>query len=174
MEPVEERIKKQTELATMFTDRDKQYDRATSRIFKHVPNVLDALRTLFALHEDQIEWSDLNVIDDALVIQVTITYTPGTTSPFIQMFTPKNMVPEDVEYVEQLVRVGIPMHMAFAPVEDIIEFLRAIAKVSPREDSATPATPATPTAAFNVDQLTPEQQQQLLLLQLHGHPTSKH
>jgi hypothetical protein len=156
-------------LGELFMRRDAQYRAVTDRIFEMLPTVCDALYDLFELPHDQVEWNDIDVIDDAIVIQVTIMYTPTSISPFVQMFAPSATVPEEVESISQLVRVGIPAHMAFAPKDDIIRFFRAIAAkpTPPTEHDVTKST-------FNMDTLTPEQQQQLLLSHLHDSPGSKH
>jgi hypothetical protein len=165
MEPVNDHEK----LGRLFELRETQYRTVTDQIYDMVPNVQEALYRLFNLPKDQVEWDDIDIIEEAIVLQVTISYTPNTISPFVQTFAPTDHAPADVESISQMVRVGLPAHMAFASVEEIINFFIAISKKMP-----PPAEGDVVKSTFDMESLTPEQQQQLLLAHLHTPSGSKH
>lgn len=157
-------------LRDIFSTRQRVYDEHTDIILKKISHITNALFNIFQLPHENVVWEDVLVEDGVLVVVATIFYRPDQISPYIATIAPPmDELSSDIEGVEQLIRVGIPLPLVFSSQESIEKFLIGIVKKT--EDPAIEA-PKVPTA-FIDDYLTKEQREQLLLFQ-HTKSTIKH
>lgn len=162
------------ELMELFSQREQMYTGGTQQIFERLgPTVLAALYDFFNVSYERVEWMDIQVMGGIVVIIATIMYKSNEPSaPIIEHLAPRT--PEDVESVERIVKIGIPLVLIPRPKEEIMEFLRAhvrqpeAKKEEPigtkTEDNSVPVTTASSAkiGGFNTADLSKEQIRQLL------------
>lgn len=120
----DEKVKKLEHLLTMFDARDAMWSKHTRQIASVInPTVLDALRELFDVPSDDIEWMDLQIVETVLVIVCNITYDPMLTSSVLLQRVDQAQRPNVPIRVQRLLRIGIPLAVVFSSKEEVIEFL---------------------------------------------------
>lgn len=125
---MEHKMTQHAQLMALIADREAHYHTRTNEILSSVPNVTRALFDLIDIPEENMSWVDADIMDDLLVVAVTVSYAPDETPVFIRTYAPLNSMvdDDDVENIEQLIRVGIPLVMVFEPSIDIITFLKSV------------------------------------------------
>jgi hypothetical protein len=150
-----DQIKLQQELTQLFHSRTEAYDTATQRILEKIPSVTEGIYDLLGLPHDNVAWKEINYDDGLLIIQLVISYAPPQCPEFVKRFAPTHEIitDDDVERIEQMIRIGVPRNMAFGPKEDILKFFNSM----PLKQNNTPL--------FVDDPLTEDQLKQLKLFQ---------
>lgn len=119
----------QKELTELFIARMAAYDKATHSILEKLPSVTEAIYDLIGLPHENVTWKNVDYDDGLLILQLTIAYTPAQCPAFVKRYAPPHELPvpdEDIERIEQLIRLGVPRQMAFGPKEDIVRFFSSL------------------------------------------------
>jgi t-SNARE complex subunit (syntaxin) len=173
-----------TKLLEIQKRRDLYNKQHIERMFDSIPQVTEALRAMLQLPEEDVQWLEIDVMDDIVMVGIAIRFPPDHIPMFVQIFAPDsintNEVTSDVEVIKQLIRVGLPLDLVEHPVQDIVQFFHDLAPALATHDDDSDGiddytnelpTPAEP--IFDSSELTPEQTQKLLLFQ-NLFDTSKH
>jgi hypothetical protein len=158
---------KQVKLIELFEKREEAYQQATRGLLDNVSNITEAMTMLIGLPADQIKWVDIEYADTLLVMHIIINYDPCSTPAFVTNFAPPLEDVDrdgegDIVNIEQLLRIGIPQDLIFAPPTDIVNFFNSL-----------PQQVTTEWAVFDENLLTPEQAEQLKLYE-HTMTEAKH
>lgn len=134
------------EFKELLIRRDSEFRKQTELLFDAISPVIDLLYELFQLPVEDVLWSELEVTDDALVLTASITFAPDAISPFVATFAPADVANDpDVAYVEQVVRIGIPLPIAFGSEDDLRHFfdnlpVKQMTDTQPPEEDLTDLT----------------------------------
>lgn len=125
-------------LLAMFDARDAMWAKHNRQIAGVITaTVLDALQELFELPDESIEWVDLQIMENILLVVCNVTYDPATTqSPFLQRVDEVQQPDRPIQ-VQRYLRVGVPLAIVFSPKEDIKEFLMRIPVETAGDDAGT-------------------------------------
>lgn len=94
------------------------------------PTVLDALYDLFEVPNSDVEWFDIQYMDDVIILVCEVTFVPDKASAFLQnTFKLENTK----DPVTKALRLGVPITDAFTSKEAVINFL-TYAQVVSEED----------------------------------------
>lgn len=151
-------------LRALVEERDQVRNEFNNQIAKLLtPSVLTAMFELFGLEPEAVEWSALDVIEELLIVVVNVTYKMSdSTSMFLKhMDQVANAGPNALV---RTLKVGIPLKLAFAPVEEIKTFLLAAAARALAPSTPSPVVERTAND-FEISELTKEQLQQLTIYQ---------
>jgi hypothetical protein len=145
----------QKELTELFNKRTESYRVATQQIFNKIPSITEAIYDLLGLPHENVTWSEIHYDDGLLIVQLAISYTPEECPAFVKRFAPPHEIGDmdDVERVEQMIRLGVPRPLAFGSKEDVMRFFTTL-----------PFQPVKETP-FIDDTLSEEQLKQLKLFQ---------
>ena len=123
------------ELLELFVKRDQGYEAATNHILERLgPTVLAALYDFFDVSFERVEWMGAQMFGSILIIFATVTHKANEISPILEHLAPREET--DIESVERVVKVGIPVSMVAYPKERILDFLRA--HIHPEEEPPKP------------------------------------
>lgn len=123
------------------------------------PHALGALVELFNLPHDNVVWNHFDVIDEVLIVQVTVTYVPGEdVSEFLSIVAPSSATDAPTQ-VEKTIQFGIPLLMAVGDKDKLKEWLVRVS--TPNTQPPPPATKEEP-QQFNSGILTRDQLGQVL------------
>lgn len=132
----DEKVKKIETLLSMFDARDAMWGKHTRQIGALIqPTVLEALYDLFDVPTDSVEWMDLQIVETVLVVICNITYDPATTTSVFLQRVDQVKQPETPIQVQRLLRIGVPLAIAFSSKEEIKEFLTRIPVESTDDDT---------------------------------------
>ena len=183
---MDEKLKQLESLLSMFDARDQMWAKHNRQIGNVIaPTVLEALYELLELDHDSVEWVDLQIMENIMLIICNVTYDPATTqSKFLHRVDEANR-PDTPIQVQRFLRIGVPLAIVFTEKKDIKEFLLRIPvettdddntevefePVPSGDDDATPATPPSPLArrrssevmGFDTSELSDEQITKLML-----------
>lgn len=176
---MEEKLRQIESLLSMFDARDQMWAKHNRQIAKVItPTVLDSLVELFDLPMEDIEWVDLQLMENILLVICTVTYDPHTTqSAFLQRIDAAKQ-PDTPIQVQRFLRVGVPLAIVFAEKPEIKEFLSRIPVETTEEDSdefelhpaedaeerpPTPEIVASKVMGFDTSDLTEEQIKNMML-----------
>ena len=167
---MDERLIKIEELLAAFDARQELYDELTQTILAQLrSNVLLPLCELFACNEEHVKWTDVDVADTLLSLVCTLQYESLETIPaFILCISPPTPVEQDAETIECTIRIGVPLHIVFAPIEDVRVHLNQLAAQIIKEAQSNRASvPEMRNDApqFSLSKLTKEQLRQVLMFQ---------
>lgn len=134
--------------------REAQYLEQTEEILAAIaPTVLTALYKMFSVPVDAINWYQVEIVDDILMLVATVSYEAGKepSETIRQLFS---QATTDGKVTEHLFRVGIPLNMIFDDPNAIIECIvdATTARETPREEQST--LPTEFTAKLTDEQLT--------------------
>lgn len=148
-------------------------------MFDLIPNVTHALEVMLELPPDDIKWMEIEVMEDVLLMGIAVRFPADDIPMFVQIFAPDSVknIDDDVETINQLIRVGLPLKLLSGEVGDIIQFFYDMANSSGDIDDdndgaeeiegVISSTADTTSPIFDSSELTPEQTQKLLLFQHH-------
>jgi hypothetical protein len=168
-----------TKLLEIQKRRDLYNKQHIERMFASIPHVTEALQTMLQLPDDDIQWLEIDVMEDLVMIGIAIRFPPDDIPVFVQIFAPDSIesseITDDVEAIKQLIRVGLPLDLVEQPVQDIVQFFHDLAPALSNHDDgddagleeyAATADGAAPTyPVFDSAELTPAQTQKLLMFQ---------
>lgn len=151
---MDEKLKQIEGLLAMFDARDSMWSKHNRQIAAVIsPTVLEALKELFELPDDNIEWVDLQIMENILLVVCNVTYDPvHTQSRFLQRVD-EITAPDRPIQVQRYLRVGVPLAIVFSPREEIKEFLLRIPVETTGDDANTAEvyeSDATPEDSTNV------------------------
>jgi hypothetical protein len=135
---MEEKLKQIQSLLSMFDARDAMWSKYNKQIAAVIsPTVLTALVDLFDLPEENVEWVDMQILDNILLVICNVTYDPvHTQSAFLQRVD-EHKRPSTPIQVQRYLRVGVPLAIVFSPKEEIGEFLARIPVETTGDDEDT-------------------------------------
>lgn len=124
---MDEKLKQLETLLTMFDARDSMWVKHNKQIAGVIaPTVLEALYELFELDTDSIEWVDLQIMDNIMLIVCNVTYDPvNTRSSFLHRID-EAALPDASIQVQRYLRIGVPLAIVFSPKDEIKEFLMRV------------------------------------------------
>lgn len=162
-------------LLEMQKQRDRQWNQHVTKMFSAVPNVTRALETMLGLPPDDIKWVEIEASDGILLMGVAIKFPADRVPMFVQIFAPTSIegIDDDVDIINQLIRIGVPLELVDKDVGDIIQFFYDLANENEDEDGTEEGDPSTLAVStpdnpiFDSTELTLEQTQKLLLFQNH-------
>lgn len=140
---MEEKLRQIESLLSMFDARDQMWAKHNRQIAKVItPTVLDSLVELFDLPTEDVEWVDLQLMENILLVICTVTYDPHTTqSTFLQRIDAVKQ-PDTPIQVQRFLRVGVPLAIVFAEKPEIKEFLSRIPVETTEDDDEFEIHPA--------------------------------
>jgi hypothetical protein len=160
--------------------RNKIWAKHAEGMFDLIPNVTHALEAMLELPPENIKWVEIEVLDEILLMGIAVKFPADDIPMFVQIFAPDSVkdIDEDVETINQLIRVGLPLRLLGGEVGDIIQFFHDIANSSGSADDdddddaeeiegVASIAPETISPIFDSSELTLEQTQKLLLFQHH-------
>jgi hypothetical protein len=146
-------------------------------MFGLIPNVTHALEVMLELPPEDIRWMEIEVLEDVLLMGIAVKFPADDIPMFVQIFAPDSVknIDDDVETINQLIRVGLPLKLLSGEVGDIIQFFYDMANSSGDIDDdgaeeiegVISSTDETTSPIFDSSELTLEQTQKLLLFQHH-------
>lgn len=106
--------KQLSELAQAFDRRQQSMNQHTAEIATILsPTLLTALFELMELTHEQVVWEDFNLQGTALVVKVSVTYSPlHNTSLFLELLLPPETNVEVASVTQQIV-FGVPLDVVF-------------------------------------------------------------
>lgn len=124
---MDEKLKQLEKLLSMFDARDNMWGKHNRQIGNVIaPTVLEALYELLELDHDSVEWVDLQIMENVMLIICNVTYDPATTqSVFLQRVDDAER-PDTPIQVQRFLRIGVPLAIVFATKDEIKEFLLRI------------------------------------------------
>lgn len=157
--------------------REQQAAKHNEFMFGLIPNVTNALEMMIQIPPEDIKWIEIDVNDDILIMGLAVRFPADDIPMFVQIFDPSSVegIDDDVETINQLIRVGLPLSLIERPVEDIIQFFHDLANghEPDHEEPTSSDEPAIMDTTFDSSELTAEQTQKLLLFQ-HSMSNHKH
>lgn len=124
---MDEKLKQLETLLNMFDARDSMWAKHNKQIAGVVaPTVLEALYELFDLDNDSIEWVDLQIMDNIMLIVCNVTYDPVTTQSTFLHRIDEAARPDTPIQVQRYLRIGVPLAIVFSPKDEIKEFLMRV------------------------------------------------
>lgn len=135
---MDEKLKQLESLLAMFDARDAMWSKHNRQIANVISDtVLDALVALFDVPDESIEWIDMQIVDNILLIVCNVTYDPvHTQSTFLQRVD-EHKRPDTPIQVQRYLRVGVPLAIVFSTKEEIGEFLSRIPVETTDDDEGT-------------------------------------
>lgn len=124
---MDEKLKQLESLLAMFDARDQMWAKHNRQIGNVIaPTVLEALYELLELDHDSVEWVDLQIMENIMLIICNVTYDPvNTQSRFLQRVDEAQR-PDTPIQVQRFLRIGVPLAIVFSDKKDIKEFLLRI------------------------------------------------
>lgn len=112
------------EILRAFTSREDGYGAATQKILSLLaPTVLTALYDFFGVPEERVEWMDIQLSGNMVIILATVIHrSDEAVPPVLEQLAPRNS--SDIESIERLVRIGVPIAVIMKTPEEICEFLK--------------------------------------------------
>jgi hypothetical protein len=148
------------QLVNLFDQREQAHRSFNEQIMTMLgETTLPALIELLESTQDDIQWEEVRIVEQVLLVVFTIGYNPQTNkSPILKQMseTRGDTVPV---YVEQMLHLSLPLARAFDSKDDIKQFLTK-AFVETTEPS-----PVTQPATQESASLSKEQIQQMLFFQ---------
>lgn len=124
---MDEKLKQLESLLSMFDARDQMWAKYNRQIGNVIaPTVLEALYELFELDYDSVEWVDLQIMENILLLICNVTYDPATTQSAFLHRVDEAQRPETPIQVQRFLRIGVPLAIVFSPKDEIKEFLLRI------------------------------------------------
>ena len=161
-------------------ERDEVHAEYTSAIATMLhPTVLTALQEILEARSDQIEWAEIFMSPEDLVLRIlcAVTYGEKDNIPaFVSAVTSTEF--PDTGGNTRMIRVGIPITYSLRPKEEILAFFRQLITEGQKTEpgyqaSEVEATPELPTAQFNLSNLSKDQVAAFLVFQ-HAAKGGKH
>lgn len=133
---MDEKLKQLESLLSMFDARDQMWAKHNRQIGNVIaPTVLEAIYELLELDHDAVEWVDLQIMENIMLIVCNVTYDPATTrSQFLNRVDEANR-PDTPIQVQRFLRIGVPLAIVFADKADIKEFLLRIPVETTEDDN---------------------------------------
>lgn len=167
---------KQLEQVLLLIDqRDGQYMAVNKQIAELIaPTMLTAVVEILNVSTSKIEWMDLKVIENYLVLSCTVAYDPSApdVSPLLAgpVVEPGEIVPVEVQ---KILRIGVPLSKIFETSDHIKEYLLDSYAKSQMKKEPVSEEPAVEgdekvesfDAQFDPKQLTREQINQMMYFQ---------
>lgn len=124
---MDEKLKQLESLLSMFDARDQMWAKHNRQIGSVItPTVLEALYELLELDHDSVEWVDLQIMENVLLVICNVTYDPATTkSNFLQRVDDAQQPTTPIQ-VQRFLRIGVPLAIVFADKASIKDFLMRI------------------------------------------------
>ena len=155
-----------TRLLQILNEREKVIEKATAYVLNEIrPTVLDALRELFEVSDADVEWIDIQAVENSLVLMCIVKFNPYNLSPFLQktLSFEENVVPANPSH--EILKIGLPINQAFYPKETIKKFLMEVADSPDTEEVNDAYLASSVEETFNTNELSPEQLEQLKLFE---------
>ena len=134
---MDEKLKQLESLLSMFDARDQMWAKHNRQIGNVIaPTVLEALYELLELDRDSVEWVDLQVMENILLIICNVTYDPATTQSSFLHRVDEAQRPETPIQVQRFLRIGVPLAIVFSDKHDIKEFLMRIPVEATEDDNS--------------------------------------
>ena len=151
-----------TALLSSFDKRDEVLTTLNEEIYNQLrATAMRALLKLFQLPPKDVEWLEVEVEDDMLLMAVQIQYQPEKCeSSFVKKLTPAE-VPEGLTHVQRTVRVGIPVDKVFDHSDDLLAYLTSVGNDIGSTEDLEPII----TAGFDQTALTHEQVTSMIYFQ---------
>ncbi len=151
----------------LFEKRENQFKRNTDQIFEYMSDVLEGVVHYFSLKDEisqgQMTWEKVTLQDDIVLLICIIKYPPGaefTTSEGEVMVVSE----QTQDYFTRILRLGLPIDLvAERSKEKTIEFLEDLEEKERQMQFSELPPDANPTD-FNLDDLTEEQKQAMLMV----------
>lgn len=162
------------ELLRLLEERDQTTDYLTSQILEKIrPSVLDTLCELFGLPNEEIDWLDVQIIEQVLLVVCAINYEESHSTPYLKkLFSSSDMV-DNVAPNMKMIRIGLPLAYVFGEKKPIIDFLYSVVdeaiieRIESSVDFANETSDNTQ-SSFDTSKLTEQQTEQLNLFLNHG------
>ena len=124
---MDEKLKQLESLLAMFDARDQMWAKHNRQIGNIIaPTVLEALYELLELDHDSVEWVDLQIMENIMLIICNVTYDPVTTQSRFLQRVDEAQRPDTPIQVQRFLRIGVPLAIVFSDKKDIKEFLLRI------------------------------------------------
>lgn len=124
---MDEKLKQLESLLSMFDARDQMWAKHNRQIGNVIaPTVLEALYELLELDHDSVEWVDLQIMENIMLIICNVTYDPATTQSQFLHRVDEAQQPSTPIQVQRFLRIGVPLAIVFSDKKDIKEFLLRI------------------------------------------------
>lgn len=121
---MDEKLKQLETLLSMFDGRDQMWAKHNRQIGNIIaPTVFEALYELFDLDRDSVEWVDLQIMENVMLVICNVTYDPATTQSHFLHRVDEADRPGTPIQVQRFLRIGVPLTLVFSAVQDIKEFL---------------------------------------------------
>lgn len=114
-----------SQLMSLFDARESERLVHNKKIIEMLaPTAIKALLRVLEVRHTDLQWVDVRMVDDVVVLVFTVTYTPATTtSALFQALETDDTANADIE-VERVMHMSIPITKAFEDATVVEEFLR--------------------------------------------------
>lgn len=134
---MDEKLKQLENLLAMFDARDQMWAKHNRQIGNIIaPTVLEALYELLELDHDSVEWVDLQIMENIMLIICNVTYDPATTQSRFLQRVDDAQTPETPIQVQRFLRIGVPLAIVFSDKDAIKEFLMRIPVETTEDDDS--------------------------------------
>lgn len=151
----------ENKIKEMIATRDDTIVHLNNRIFDYLhPTLLTALVQWFQINERDVDWVDIHVVNDTLVVTCVVAFDVSlVTDRFKSMF---DDLDEHNEIQSRILQTGIPVQYAMKPVETILDFIRHVLDTDESvSNEEIMADFADKSIEFDTDSLTQEQLDQI-------------
>lgn len=163
------------QVVSVLKQRDDGYDILTQALFELLnDNVIAAFEELLGLPKNQIEWKDIQVDleekdEEALVLFLYISYDYKQANPFLLRVFSIEGDSTNIEQLHRFIKFGIPFKIIVYPKEVIKSYIIQATETEDivSVDNLTIIEDNTH-SAFDLTQLTPEQQAALMTFNAKG------
>jgi len=153
-------------LKDLFTEREELYVDYTNAVLDVLDQtVLEATYEVLSVDPDTVEWQDVQLIDDIILLIATIIYSPGDV---VVLKTGEQVTLDENNYesYQRIIRIGISLELASTGTKaDIIDFLRKSQTTGDSDDDISDDIESSTVGGFSTENLSEDQIRQLSILQ---------
>lgn len=157
-------------LKDLFTEREELYVDYTNAVLDVLDQtVLEATYEVLSVDPDTVEWQDVQLIDDIILLIATIIYSPGDV---VVLKTGEQVTLDENNYesYQRIIRIGISLELASTGTKaDIIDFLRKSQTMGDSDDNISDDISddieSSTVGGFSTENLSEDQIRQLSILQ---------
>ncbi len=159
-------------LLMLLEEREETIEHLTSQVLATLkPTLLDVLSELFGMSDTNIEWLDVQLIDTVLLIICAVNYNADGATPYLKKLFATSDPVDSMDENIKMIRIGIPVALAFGPRRDIIKFLHDTvdgAIIEKIETTVENTREISDNNSFDTSKLSSEQLEQLSLFTHQG------
>lgn len=159
-------------LLMLLEERDDTVERITAQVLDTLrPTLLDVLSELFGTSGTDIEWLDVQLIETVLLVICAVNYNADGATPYLKKLFASSDAVESMDENIKMIRIGIPVALAFGSRRDIIKFLHETvddALIEKIESTVEKSKEISDNNSFDTSKLSSEQLEQLSLFTHQG------